>query len=222
MRSFLGLSLKARIPDHSSLSRIRGRISLDVHEEVFGWVLKVLAKEGLLKGKTVGVDATTLEANAALKSIVRRDTGEGYEAYLEKLAKASGIKTPTRKDLEKMDRKRKGKGSNKDWKNPHDPDAKITKMKDGRTHLSHKDEHAVDMDTGAILGITIHPANRGDCQSIEDTLANAQSHLHDVAWDLDVRLALPRDQRPRKRIEEVVTDKGYHSNESLVRLEIEG
>ena len=109
---------------------------------------------GPSEGKTVGVDATTLEANAALRSIVRRDTGESYQDFLTKLAQASGIETPTRADLARMDRKRKNKGSNDDWTHPDDPDAKITKMKDGRTHLAHKAEHAVDLETGAIVGVT--------------------------------------------------------------------
>jgi transposase len=118
-------------------------------------VLQCLSTANLVKGKTIGIDATTLEANAALRSIVRRDSGESYEEFLTTLANASGIGTPTRADLARIDRKRKKKGSNDDWTHPHDPDAKITKMKDGRTHLAHKAEHAVDLDTGAIVGITV-------------------------------------------------------------------
>src|SRR5687767_14836722 len=125
-------------------------------------MLQRLAGAGLVKGKTVGIDATTLEANAALRSIVRRDTGESYPDFLTTLAQASGIDTPTREDLARIDRKRKNKGSNDDWMNPHDPDTKITKMKDGRTHLAHKDEHAVDLDTGAVVAVTIQDADEGD------------------------------------------------------------
>ena len=135
LRRFLGLGLDEETPHHSSLSRIRGRLSLEAHQEVFGWVLGTY---GLVDGKTLGVDATTLEANAALRSIVRRDTNESYESFLENLAKESGIATPTRSDLAKLDRKRPKKGSNSDWVHPHDPEAQITKMKDGRTHLAHK------------------------------------------------------------------------------------
>ena len=98
-------------------------------------MLQRVGEAGLLKGKTLGIDATTLEANAALRSIVRRDSGEGYDEFLKGLAQASGIETPTRQELVKLDRKRKKKGSNQEWKHPHDPDARITKMKDGRTHL---------------------------------------------------------------------------------------
>ena len=144
LRDFLGYDVKDVTPDHSSLSKIRGRIDLETHQEVFTWVLKMLAVQGLLKGKTLGIDATTLEANAAMRSIVRNDTGQTYNEFLTHLAKASGIATPTREDLAKIDRSRKNKASNDDWHNPHDPDAKITKMKDGRTHLGHKAEHAVD------------------------------------------------------------------------------
>ena len=148
LREFLGLVLPEAPPDHSTISRTRRLIDLETHEAVFTWMLQRLADAGLVKGKTVGIDATTLEANAALRSIVRRDTGESYQDFLTKLAQASGIETPTRADLARIDRKRKKKGSNDDWTHPHDPDAKITKMKDGRTHLAHKAEHAVDLETG--------------------------------------------------------------------------
>jgi hypothetical protein len=133
-------------------------------------MLQRLAHAGLVKGKTVGIDATTLEANAALRSIVRRDTGESYQDFLTKLAQASGIETPTRADRARMDRQRKKKGSNDDWMHPHDPDAKITKMKDGRTHLAHKAEHAVDLETGAIVGITVQDADEGDTTTSIETL----------------------------------------------------
>jgi transposase len=149
-------------PDHSTISRTRRLIDLETHQAVFTWMLQRLADAGLVKGKTVGIDATTLEANAALRSIVRRDTGETYQDFLTKLAQASGIETPTRADLARVDRKRKQKGSNDDWTHPHDPDAKITKMKDGRTHLAHKGEHAVDLETGAIVSVTVQDADQGD------------------------------------------------------------
>jgi len=153
LREFLGSDLTQRTPDHSTLSVIRGRIDVQTHQEVFCWILARLAERGLLQGSTIGIDATTLEANAALRSIVRRDTGEGYSKFLERLARESGIPTPTREDLAKLDRQRPKKGSNDDWFNPHDAEAKITKMKDGRTHLAHKAEHAVDLDSGAIVAV---------------------------------------------------------------------
>ena len=154
LRDFLGLTLTEAPPDHSTLSRTRRLIDVETHQEVFSWVLQRLGEAGLLKGKTIGIDATTLEANAALRSIVRRDTGEGYEEFLTRLAKESGIATPRREDLARLDRKRAKKGSNQDWTHPHDPDARITKMKDGRTHLAHKAEQAVDLDTGVVIGVT--------------------------------------------------------------------
>ena len=135
LRHFVGIALDEHTPDHSTISRTRRLIDLETHREVFAWVLSVLADRGLLKGKRIGIDATTLEANAAMRSIVRRDTGESYDEFLTGLAKASGIETPTREDLARLDRKRKKRTSNKDWKSPADPDARITKMKDGRTHL---------------------------------------------------------------------------------------
>jgi len=143
------MGLDEQTPDHSTVSRTRRLIDLETHRNVFLWILEVLRDKGLVKGETVGIDATTLEANAAMRSIVRRDTGESYEEFLRGLAKESGIETPTREDLVRWDRKRKNKGSNKDWVNPHDRDARITKMKDERTHLAHKAEHAVDLQTGA-------------------------------------------------------------------------
>ncbi len=162
VRSFLGLELHEAPPDHSTVSRTRRLIDLETHQAVFAWVLQRLAEAKLVKGKTIGIDATTLEANAALRSIVRRDTGEAYQDFLIQLAQASGIETPTRADLARIDRKRKKKGSNDDWTHPHDPDARITKMKDGRTHLAHKAEQAVDLDTGAVVAVTVQDADEGD------------------------------------------------------------
>src|SRR6266403_3664224 len=162
VREFLGLELDEAPPDHSTISRTRRLIDLETHQAVFASILERLSKAGLVKGKTIGIDATTLEANAALRSIVRRDTGETYDEFLTRLAKASGIDTPTREDLVRLDRKRKKRTSNKEWKSPGDGDARIAKMKDGRTHLAHKAEHAVDMDTGAIVAVTLQAADQGD------------------------------------------------------------
>jgi transposase len=196
-------------PDHSTISRTRRLIDLETHEAVFTWILQRLADAGLVKGKTVGIDATTLEANAALRSIVRRDTGESYQDFLTKLAQDSGIETPTRADLARLDRKRKKKGSNDDWTHPHDPDAKITKMKDGRTHLAHKAEHAVDLETGAIVGVTVQDADEGDTTTSRETLITAAEQIEAVLPEGD-------------GLHEVVADKGYHSNQSLVDLEAVG
>jgi transposase len=215
LRSFLGYALTERTPDHSSLSRTRRLMSVETHRRVFQWVLDVLAKEGLLRGKTLGVDATTLEANAALRSIIRRDTGESYEQFLTGLAKASGIETPTREDLAKLDKKRPKKGSNKDWRNPHDPDARITKMKDGRTHLAHKAEHTVDMDTGAVVSVTLQPADLGDTQTVKATLDEARANVQTVASDSEAR----RHLEPAR---ELVLDKGYHSNDTVRDLQEDG
>ena len=161
LREFLGYGLAENPPEHSTLSKTRKRLSVEAHAAVFGFVLERLQVSGLLRGKTLGVDATTLEANAALRTIVRRADGTEYEEWLAQLARASGIETPTREDLAKLDRKRPNKGSNKDWVHPHDPEARITKMKDGRTHLAHKLEHAVDMETGAIVGLTVQTMDGG-------------------------------------------------------------
>ena len=173
LRRFVGIALDEYTPDHSTISRTRRLIDLDTHREVFAWVLGVLADRGLLKGQRIAIDATTLEANAAMRSIVRRDTGESYEEFLRGLAKASGIETPTREDLARLDRKRKKRTSNKEWKSPADEDARIAKMKDGRTHLAHKAEHAVDLDTGAVVAVTLQGADQGDTTTLDETLCEA-------------------------------------------------
>src|SRR6202790_2474142 len=159
LRSFLGIALDESPPDHSTLSRTRRLMDVETHREVFAWVLRILAEQGLLKGQTLTIDATTLEANAALRTIVRRDTGEGYQEFLQRLAQESGIKTPTREQLARLDRKRAHKGSNAEWEHPHDPDARIAKMKDGRPHLAHKVEHAVDFSSGAVVAVNLGPAD---------------------------------------------------------------
>jgi transposase len=209
LRESLGLVLPEAPPDHSTISRTRRLIDVETHEAVFTWMLQRLADAGLVNGKTIGIDGTTLEANAALRSIVRRDTGESYQDFLTKLARASGIETPTRVDLARIDQKRKKKGSNDDWTHPHDPDAKITKMKDGRTHLAHKAEHAVDLETGAIVGVTVQDADDGDTTTSIETLIEAAEQVEAVRPD-------------GHGIRELVGDKGYHSNQSLVDLEAVG
>jgi len=210
LRDFLGIDLDQAPPDHSTISRTRRLIALETHRAVFTWILQCLSTAGLVKGKTIGIDATTLEANAALRSIVRRDSGESYEEFLATLARASGIGTPTRADLARIDRKRKKKGSNDDWTHPHDPDAKITKMKDGRTHLAHKAEHAIDLETGAIACVTVQRADEGDTATIQETLPEAAEQLEAVAAVADDAIAV---------IEEVVADKGYHSRATVHDLE---
>ena len=202
IRQFLDFALHEAPPDHSTLSRTRRLIDVETHQAVFTWVLQRLADAHLVEGHTIGIDATTLEANAAMRSIVRRDTGEAYEAWLTRLAEASGIATPTRVELARFDRKRKKKGSNEDWTHPHDPDAKITKMKDGRTHLAHTAEHAVDLETGAIVGVTVQDADAGDTTTMVDTLIEAADQVAAVDG--------------ASGIAEVVGDKGYHSNETMV------
>lgn len=216
LRRFLGYELTESPPDHSSLSRTRHRIDLETHEEIFQWVVTTLAIEGLIVGKTLGVDATTLEANAALRSIVRRDTDESYYEFLTRLAKASGIETPTRTDLAKLDKKRPHKGSNKDWTHPQDPDARIAKMKDGRTHLAHKAEHAVDMETGALVAVTLQPADEGDTTTIEQTLEEARENLEEATKEPDAQRNL--HDTP---LREIVADKGYHSNAVMRRYNTE-
>jgi transposase len=207
LREFLGFSLTESTPDHSTMSRTRRLMPVETHQAVFRWFGKVLGEEGLIDGQTVAIDATMLEANAAMRSIQRRDDGRGYEEYLKDLAKAEGIEEPTREQAARLDRKRKKKASNKVWKSPTDADARIAKMKDGRTHLAHKTEHAVDLSSGALVAITLQAADLGDTTTIEATLQQAQANV-----------ALINE----RGVEEVVADKGYHSNEVLVDLKEEG
>jgi transposase len=222
LRRFVGIALDEYTPDHSTISRTRRLIDLDTHREVFGWVLGVLADRGLLKGQRIAIDATTLEANAAMRAIVRRDTGENYEAFLRGLAKASGIETPTREDLARLDRKRKKRMSNQEWKSPGDEDARIAKMKDGRTHLAHKAEHAVDLDTGAVVAVTLQGADQGDTTTLDETLSEAGMAVAALVG----REAEQRpDEKPKvnvQGIEDLVTDKGYHSGAVVERVKSYG
>ncbi len=201
LRDFLGFSVIESTPDHSTMSRTRRLMPVETHKAVFRWFVKVLGEEGLMEGQTIAVDATMLEANAAMRSIKRRDDGRGYDEYLKDLAKAEGIEEPTREQAARLDRKRKKKASNKDWMSPGDTTARIARMKDGRTHLAHKAEHAVDLSSGAIVAITLQAADLGDTTTIGITLQEAQSNV-----------ALINE----RSIEELVADKGYHSNEVLV------
>jgi transposase len=202
LRAFLGVGATGKVPDHSSLTVIRQRLPMSVHEALFRLVLAIAEKQGLVKGKTVSVDATTLEANAAMKSIVRRDSGEDWKAYLTRLAQVSGIEDPTDEELRKFDKGRGGKKvSNDDWVSETDPESRITKMKDGRTHLGYKAEHAVDLDTDLLLAVGIHPAGAADSETMKETLVGAQVNLIEAGSDAE--------------IQEAVADKGYHKAETL-------
>ena len=202
LRAFLAVPFNEASPDHSSLTKIRQRLPEVVHERVFAHVLTLAHEKNLLKGKTIGVDSTTLEANAAMRAIVRKDTGEDYKAYLKRLAKEAGMENPTDEELVRFDRKRKDKTtSNTEWESATDEDSRIAKMKDGRTHLAYKAEHAVDLDSGLILAAGIHPADTGDTATLVDSLLRTQVNL--VRADLEIE------------VEEVVADKGYHKSEVL-------
>jgi transposase len=200
LRQFLGYEVNELPPDHSTLSRTRRLLSVETHKAVFRWVNQVLIQAGLIKGQTVSIDATTLEANAAMRSIVRRDTGIGYEGWLSEVARAEGLENATRQQLARRDRRRNKKASNKEWMSPVDGDARIAKMKDGRTHMAHKAEHAVDLISGALLAVSLQPADRGDTQTFKQTLAEAEQTAQQVS---------------ELGIEEVIADRGYHSGAVL-------
>ena len=210
LREFLGIPLGEDSPDHSSLSYIRQRLPLSVHEAMFVWVLALLHQKKLLKGKSVGVDSTTLEADAAMKSIVRRDTGEDWKEYLTRLLKEEGLldeddDPPSDEELRKFDKSRTDKKvSNAEWMSPNDPDARIAKMKDGTTHLAYKAEHVLDLETEAILAAEIYHADQADTQTLEDSLHQAQANQQEAGSEQQIR--------------DVVADKGYHANETLTEL----
>jgi len=202
LREFLGLKATQPAPDHSSLTVIRKRLPVAVHKQVFAWVLARGRERGLLQGDTVAVDSTTLEANAAMKSIVRRDSGEDWQAYVGRLAREAGIEDPTAEDLRRFDRKRKGKKvSNREWQSPTDPDSRITKMKSGDTHLAYKAEHAVDLETEMVVAAEIYPGDQGDPETLTATLAAAQETLEAAGSTVE--------------IQDAVADKGYHKAATL-------
>lgn len=206
LRKFLGVKLTESTPDHSSLTRVRDRLPLEVHQKAFELVLAIAAERGLLKGKTIAVDSTTLEANAAMKSIVRRDTGEDWREYVVGLMREEGVigedDEPTDEDIRRFDKKRKNKKvSNEEWVSETDPESRITRMKDGRTHLAYKAEHAIDLETELILAAEVYHADQSDSQTLADTAMAAQTHLSEAGRE--------------ERIEEVVADKGYHAAEQL-------
>jgi transposase len=205
LRDFLGMVFPEPTPDHSSLTTIRQRLPLDVHEQVFTFVLKVAQEKKLLRGKTVAVDATTLEANAAMRTIVRKDTGKDWKEYVKRLMVEEGVENPTDEQIRRFDKKRKKKVSNKEWESPTDPDSRIAKMKDGRTHLAYKAEHTVDLDSEFVLAATIHPADQADSATLVDSVLQAQTNL--------VRAGSEQE------IEEAVADKGYHKAETLAECE---
>ena len=205
LREFLGLSEGERVPDHSSLTVIRKRLSLEAHEEIFFDVLKMAEEKGLVKGKTIAVDSTTLEANAAMRSIVRRDSGKDYKGYLKDLMEAEGHEDPSDEELRRFDKKRKKTTSNKDWESPSDPDSRVTRMKDSRTHLAYKAEHAVDLDTEIIVSATVYTADCADTATLHQTIEDAERALLRVGAE--------------RLIEEVVSDKGYYDTEGIERLE---
>ncbi len=206
LRKFLGVPLTEEAPDHSSLTRIRDRLPVEVHAEVFQFVLRLANEKGLLNGKTVAVDSTTLEANAAMKSIVRRDTGDDWKAYVTRLMQDEGVieeeDEPTDEEVRRFDKKRKRKkASNDDWVSTTDPDARITKMKDGRTHLAYKAEHVVDIETELIVAAEVYEADHSDSQTLTDSTMEAVQNVKQADGE--------------REIEEVVADKGYHSAEQL-------
>jgi transposase len=231
LRQFLGLPLTQRVPDHSTLSRTRQRLPLDVHQAVFALILGIVETKGLLKGRVWGVDSTYLRADASMKAIVRRDTKESYLEFVTRLATEAGVPNPTAEDARRLDRKRKGKKtSNRDWTSRTDQDARIAKLKDGRTRLAYKPEHVVDLETGAIVAAVVHPADVADPASVEASLTQAEANVQTArGGDPEAQTADPAptedddrppcSSRPRGK---VVADKGYHKATLLRKLKAQG
>ena len=205
LRAFLAIPPTEASPDHSSLTKIRQRLPEVIHEQVFARVLAIAHQEKLLRGQTVGVDSTTREANAAMRAIARKDTGEGYKTYLKRLATEAGMANPTDEELRRFDRKRPKKGSNTEWESATDADSRIAKMKDGRTHLAYKAERVVDLDSGLVLAAGVHPADQGDAATLVDRLFRTQVNLVRAELEIDVG--------------EAVADKGYHKAGTLAECE---
>jgi transposase len=224
LRQFLGCSLTQRVPDHSTLSRTRQRLPLEVHQAVFALILGIVESKGLLKGRVLGVDSTYLRADASMKAIVRRDTNESYLEFVTRLAQEAGVLNPTAEDARRLDRKRKGKKtSNREWVSRTDHDARIAKLKDGRTRLAYKPEHVVDLETGAIVAAVVHAADVADPASVEASLTEGEANLQTISDGAPADSAPkpaeddtpPCSSRPRRK---VVADKGYHAGALLQRL----
>jgi transposase len=203
LREFLGVAVTEETPDHSSLTRVRDRLPLEVHEAVFQWALRLLAEKGLLPGKTVAVDSTFLEANAAMKSIVRRDTGEDWNEYLRRLLQEQeGVENPTDEELRRFDRTRKDKRvSNEEWVSKTDPESRIAKMKNGETHLAYKAEHVIDPESEVVLAASIRPADHADVDTLLDSVIEAQVNLKEAGIEVEIK--------------EAVADKGYHATDTI-------
>ena len=208
IRSFLGLAVDKRSPEHSSLTRVRKRLPLEVHEEVFKFVLRIAVEKKLVKGKVVAVDATTLEANAAMKSIVRKDSGEDYAELVRGLAEEEGLENPTDKEVRRFDKGRKKKTSNKDWKSSTDPDSRIAKMKDGRTHLAYKAENTIDLESDMVISADVYHADEADSATLTESVVHAQENLMEAGSEQSIR--------------DVVADKGYHKAKTLHDAEVMG
>jgi transposase len=212
LATFLGVPITKATPDHSSLSRIHPRLPFEIHAEVFRFVLRIAADKKLLHGKTVAVDATTLEANAAMKSIVRKESGEDYQAYLRRLAEEAGLENPTDEELRRFDKNRPDKKvSNEEWESKTDPGSRITQMKDGTTHLAYKGEHVVDLESNLMLAAEVYPADQGDTTTIVDSLMAAQTNLVEAQQ-------APIDRTGTQKIEEATADRGYHAAGLLAEL----
>jgi transposase len=206
LAEFLGFGPTEETPDHSSLSRVAQRLPAEVHDAVFQRVLAIAVAKGLVRGKTVAVDSTTLEANAAMKSIVRRDSGEDWKEYVTRLMREEGVietdETPSDEEVRRFDKQRKNKRtSNDEWVSTTDPESRITKMKDGTTHLAYKAEHVVDLESEFLLAATVHGGDAADCETMVDSVVQAELNLQVAGSEQET--------------EEAVADKGYHSAANL-------
>ena len=211
IRRFLNYELDENTPDHSSLTIIRQRLGLEIYQKVFTLCLQALQEHGLLRGKHLGIDSSVMEANASLRALVNRNTAEQYWDYVKRLAAEQGIDPEDAAAVRKFDRQRPGKGSNQDWKNPHDPDAKIGPRKHGGTDMIYKPQTVVDLNTGAVVQAEVQPGDHTDHQGLATTILEAQQRINEVCGEAADALT----------VETVTADKGYYAVEQLQALQQE-
>src|SRR2546427_8044491 len=211
IRSFLNYELHEKTPEHSSFTVIRQRLGLEIYESIFVLLLEALREHGLLRGKNLGIDASVIEANASLRALVHRNTEEQYWDYVKRLAAENGIDPEDAVAVRKFDRHRPGKGSNQEWVNPYDPDAKIGRTKDGATDMIYKPEAVVDLDTGVIVQAQVHTGDQADRKEMATRVLEAQQNINRATGE----------KRDTLTVNSVTSDKGYYAVNELQALQQE-
>jgi transposase len=211
IRGYLGYSLTEATPDHSSLSVIRERLSVEQLEAIHRVLLKALREHGLLRGRKLGIDSSVIEANASLRALEHRNTEESYWDYVKRLAAEAGIDPSDMKAVRRFDRQREGrKTSNKEWQNPHDPEAKVGRTKDGACDMIYKPEHITDLESGAIVRVEVRPGDAADNDAtLCERVMEAVGTLSEVAPEVPLQ----------KLGAELCADEGYFALEQIAQLQ---